>query len=170
VIAGRLCRAHDAVTDAGFFLARLCLVGIVAAYTYETVARYFFAAPTSWSNEVVSYALCIGTFLAMPELTRRGGHITISFALEMAPARIVRVALPALAVASGAVCLFVAWLSLQENIRQVVNEVMLVRVQPVPKVWISSWITYGFLSSALYFFRAAGRNGEAPDPQGAPVG
>jgi TRAP-type C4-dicarboxylate transport system permease small subunit len=156
-------RAHDALTAVGFLAAKLCLVVIVVSYTYEIVARYFFLAPTSWSNEAVSYALCIGTFLAMPELTRRRGHIAISFVIESLSERAARALAIAIAVVSGLVCLFVAGLSFEENIRQVVHEVMLVRVDPIPKVWISSWITFGFLSSGLHFLRAAF------DPQLAPA-
>lgn len=156
-MGARLGRAHDAVTQAGFFLAKLCLVSIVGSYTFETVARYAFASPTSWSNEVVGYALCIGTFLAMPELTRRNGHIAITFVLETLPPRPRRWLGAAIAVVAGLVCLAIAGISFQENVRQVVKEVVVVAMNPFPKVWISAWITYGFLSSGLHFLRLAAR-------------
>ena len=146
-------KAHDALTKFGFTLGKLCLVVIVASYTYETVARYFFAAPTWWSNEVVGYALCIGVFLAMPELTRRKGHIAITFVLEALPATAARHLSAVLYIVSGLICLLVAWVSFEENLRQIANDVMLVRVEPIPKIWISSWITYGFLNSGLHFLR-----------------
>jgi len=151
-----LARAHDAVTTLGFDLAKLCLVVIVASYVYETVARYFFAAPTAWSGEIVSYALCIGVFLALPELTRRKGHIAITFLLEALPPAAARVLAGAIALVSGLVCLLVAWISLQENIRQFMGDVQLVKVYPFGKVWISSWITFGFLSAGIYFLRSLG--------------
>jgi TRAP-type C4-dicarboxylate transport system permease small subunit len=154
-----LARAHDGLTRLGFTLAKLCIAGIVVSYSYETIARYFFSAPTWGSNEVVGYALCIGTFLAMPEVTRRGGHIAITFVLELLGPRAGRILGIATAVTSGVVCLLVAWMSYGENVRQIANEVMLVRVEPIPKVWISAWITYGFLSSGAHFLRAALRAG-----------
>jgi TRAP-type C4-dicarboxylate transport system permease small subunit len=151
-------KAHDGLTKFGFQLAKLCLVVIVSSYTYETVARYFFSAPTWWSNEVVGYALCIGVFLAMPELTRRKGHIAITFTLESLPPSAANRLSVVLNLISGLVCLLVAWMSLQENIRQIANDVMLVRVEPIPKIWISIWITYGFLSSGIYFLRHTARS------------
>jgi C4-dicarboxylate transporter DctQ subunit len=158
-----LARAHDAVTAVGFFFARLCLVVIVGAYTYETAARYFFAAPSSWSNEAVAYALCIGTFLAMPELTRRRGHIAITFVAETLPAGWTRPLASAVALVSGLVCLTVAAVSLDENVRQYVNDVLIMRVHQIPKIWVSSWITYGFLSSGIYFLRSLADPLRTPD-------
>lgn len=148
-----LARAHDALTKFGFTLSKACLVVIVTTYTYETVARYFFASPSQWSNEIVGYALCVGLFLAMPDLTRRKGHIAITFVLEALPLAAARRLRQALHLVSGLVCLLVAWISLQENIRQVVNDVMMVQIEPIPKVWLSAWITYGFLNSGLHFLR-----------------
>lgn len=149
-----LAKAHDELTKIGFHLSKFCLVVIVGAYTYETVARYFFSAPTWWSNEVVGYALCISVFLGMPELTRRKGHIAITFTLETLPPGAALKLSFVLNLISALVCLLVAWVSLEANIHQIANDVMLVRVKPIPKIWISAWITYGFFSSAIYFLRS----------------
>lgn len=154
-IVSRLTRLHDALTDTGFMLAQLCLFAIVFAYGYETVARYFFSAPTSWSNEIVAYALCIGTFLAFPEVSRRGGHITITFVLEYLRPAVARWANVVIALVSAAICLTVAWICIKANVQQYVREEMLVRVNPIPKVWISVFLSYGFLSSGIFFLRQA---------------
>lgn len=148
-------RSHDLVTTGGFLLAQFCLFVIVFAYGYETVARYFFAAPTSWSNEIVAYALCIGTFLAFPEVSRRGGHIAITFLIEYMRPGVARWAHVIIGLLSAAVCLMVAWICLTANLQQIAREEMLVRVSPIPKVWISVFLTYGFLSSGLFFLRLA---------------
>lgn len=149
----RLGEAHDRLTSATFFLAQLCLVAIVFAYSYETVARYFFSAPTWWSNEVVAFALCIGTFLALPQVTREAGHIAITFVIDILPDPTARHVHIALAIASGLVCLLVAWICLKANITHFLRDEMLVRVRPVPKLWLSVWLTYGFLSAGLHFLR-----------------
>lgn len=147
--------AHDRLTSGSFVLAQLCLFVIVFSYCYEIVARYFFAAPTWWSNEVVGYALAIGTFLALPKITRDGGHIAITFLAESLPPRLSNRLDIALSLVGAVVCLFVAWLCLQENITHYVREEMMVRVKPIPKIWISVWLTYGFFSAGLHFLRNA---------------
>lgn len=154
-ILSSLLRAHDVVTVFGGHLGKLCLGIIVFAYCYEVVARYFFAAPTWWANEVVSYALCISCFLLMPEVTRSNGHVAVSVIIDMAPpertARLARI----LHLCAFVTCGTAAWISLDENIRQVLQNVHLMKVYPIPQIYISAWITYGFASSAIYFLRMA---------------
>jgi len=168
-LPSRLAGAHDAITSFGFVLAQVCLFAIVFSYSYETVSRYFFAAPTSWSNEIVAYALCIGTFLAFPEVTRRKGHITITFLTESLTPPTARVAYVATCLVSAAVCLLVAWICLQSNLLHIRSEEMLVRVHSIPKIWISAWLTYGFLSSGIYFLRLAFTADDAPETEKAPA-
>lgn len=147
-------RAHDAVTTIGFELSKLCLVVIVFSFSYEVVARYFFSAPVWWANEVVSYALCIGVFLAMPEVTRRHGHVAVSVIPEMLPPRPKAILLACIQLVGFLACIAVAWMSLNQNISQYVREAMIIAaVRPIPKIYISAWITFGFFSSALYFLR-----------------
>ena len=143
------------VTEIGGHIGKLCLTLIVFAYSYEVVSRYFFAAPTWWANEMVSYALCIGCFLMMPEVTRTNGHVAVTLIIDTMPRsqtiRLVRL----IHLCAFATCAVVAWISLDENIRQVVEDVHLMKVRPIPQIYISAWMTYGFASSAVYFFRMA---------------
>lgn len=154
-ILSALGRAHDRLTAWAFVLAQVCLATIVFAYSYETISRYFFAAPTWWSNEVVGYALAIGTFLALPQVTREGGHIAITFVLEALPPRWSARTAAVLALASAAVCLFVAWICLEANLRHITKWEMMVRVRPIPKIWISAFLTFGFGMAAIWFLRHA---------------
>ncbi|MEC9343660.1 MAG: TRAP transporter small permease [Pseudomonadota bacterium] len=147
--------AHDRLTALTFAIAQICLCAVVFSFSYETIARYFFAAPTSWSNEVVAYALCVGTFLALPEVTRTTGHIAITFVVEALPGRAQARFNIFLALLSAAVCLFVAWICLRTNISHFTRQEMTVGVNPVPKWVISIWLTYGFASSGLHFLRQA---------------
>lgn len=151
----QLARAHDAVTDIGGHLGKLCLGIIVFAYCYEVVARYFFGAPTWWANEVVSYALCIGCFLLMPEVTRASGHVAVTLIVDLMPtAQTAWLARP-LQLCAFVTCGVATWISLDENIRQIAEDVHLMKVHPIPQIYISAWITYGFASSAIYFLRMA---------------
>ncbi len=148
-----LARAHDGLTDVSFQFAKLCLGIIVFAYCYEVGARYFFNAPTWWADEAVSYALCIGVFTMMPHVTREKGHVAVTLIVDMLSPRRARPIYWLIYLLGFLACVAAAWISLDENIRQVVKDVNLMKVKPLPKVWISGWITYGFASSALYYLR-----------------
>lgn len=158
-----LLRAHDAITTAGFELSKLCLVFIVFAFSYEVISRYFFAAPTWWANETVSYALCIGAFLAFPEVTRRYGHVAVTIVLDTLPAQAKFLMQATIQAIGFAACMAVAWMSLDQNIDQYLRGAMIIAaVQPIPKIYISVWITFGFFSSALYFLRNIQLGGSEP--------
>ncbi len=148
-----LARAHDGLTDVSFQFAKLCLGIIVFAYCYEVAARYFFNAPTWWADEAVSYSLCIGIFTMMPHVTRAKGHVAVTLIVDLMSPRKARPVYWFIYLLSFPACAAAAWISLDENIRQVVKGVNLMKVEPVPKYWISTWITYGFASSAFYYLR-----------------
>lgn len=148
-----LARAHDGLTDVSFQFAKLCLGIIVFAYCYEVGARYFFNAPTWWADEAVSYSLCIGCFTMMPYVTREKGHVAVTLIVDLMSPRRARPVYWFIYLLGFLACAAAAWISLDENIRQVVKDVNLMKVKPVPKYWISTWITYGFVSSALYYLR-----------------
>jgi C4-dicarboxylate transporter DctQ subunit len=165
-----LARLHDGITDVGFQLSKLCLGIIVFAYCFEVVSRYFFNAPTWWADEAVSYALCIGIFLMMPYVTRGKGHVAVTLVLEVLPPRETRILTWVIYLLGFLACAAATWINLDENIRQVVKDVQLMRVKPLPKWWISVWITYGFASSALYFLRFLDYRGISSDRAGGTEG
>lgn len=159
--AGRLGRAHNAVTAIGVWLAMAGLAGIVAAYVFEVVARYAFDAPTRWSADLVSYLLLFVTFMAMPDVTRRGGHVAVTVLVERLPAPGRTALARAISAIGAAICLALAWLSADETARQFERGIRMMAAWPAPKGWISVWIVYGFASSAVYFARLSFR----PPPQ-----
>lgn len=144
---------HDRLTDLSFHLGKLCLGIILFSYCYEVVSRYFFNAPTWWADMAVSYGLCIGCFLMMPHVTRKKGHVAVTFLLETLPPEAARPIYWVLYLICFLVCAAATWINLDENIRQIARDVYLMEVRPVPKYWISVFITYGFGMSALHFLR-----------------
>lgn len=152
-VVAALARMHDGLTRLGFELSKLCLGIIVFAYCYEVFSRYLLASPTWWANEAVSYSLSIGCFLMMPHVTKEKGHVAVTVLLDMIAARKARPLYWLIYLIGFLVCAAASWISLDENIRQFVKDVHLMKVEPIPKYWISVWITYGFASSALYFLR-----------------
>lgn len=154
---GPLLRAHDRLTELSSALGKACLAIIFVAYCYEVAARYFFNAPTWWADEAVSYSLCIGCFLMMPCVTRDRGHVAVTFLVDLLPHPRVEHARWAIHLVCFVVCALAFWISLDENLRQIAKDVHLMKVKPIPKYWISVFITYGFGMSALHFLRMLAR-------------
>jgi TRAP-type C4-dicarboxylate transport system permease small subunit len=155
--ARRLADAHDRLTKAGFAVATFFVGVIACSFVYEVVARYFFGAPTFWSYAVGEYVLCATIFLSIPELTRRGAHINVNLISEkLSPAQMYRLRV-FVGLLSAAACLVAAWITATETWRQYAQDVTTLTSFPIPKWWVSIFIPYGFLSSAIQFLRHLGR-------------
>jgi TRAP-type C4-dicarboxylate transport system permease small subunit len=148
-----LAKAHDALTHWSFVAATVLLGVIFSTYCLEVVLRYLLNSPTSWSGELISYAQCASVFLVMPILTKVGGHVAITVIIDRLPARLTATVSWFLHFISAVVCLMVAWFGLDENLRQYIDDVRLMRVHAVPQWWVSTFITYGFLMSAIHYLR-----------------
>jgi len=166
-VAQRLAEFHDRLTRAGFAVATFFIGVIAASFVYEVIARYFFDAPTFWSYAVGEYVLCATIFLSAPELTRRGAHINvnlISDKLTPEQARRLRLIIGLLAAAA---CCLAAWITGTETWRQYVQDVTTLTSFPIPKWWVSIFIPYGFLNSAIHFLRLLGHDVQQSLPIGA---
>ncbi len=144
---------HDRITRIGFAGAALSVGVITVAFWYEVVARYFLAAPTVWAYAVASYALCPMIFLAMPEMTRRGAHVLIDYLLGALAAKFRQPLRWTVTLATALVCLIGAWITGAETWRQYAQGIETVLAFAVPKWWVSIFVPYGLLNSAIYFFR-----------------
>lgn len=149
-----LAALHDRITGLGVKLAMAGLAGIVFAYCYEVVARYFFNAPTQWSAGLVSYLLLVVTFLTMPQVTREGSHVAVTVVIEKLSPAHGRIAARVIAVAGLLVCAFLTYVVCAETLRQFDRGVRIMSALPVPKWWVSVWMIYGFAFSGLHFLRA----------------
>ena len=89
----------------------------------------------------------------MPHVTKKGGHVAVTLFVEMAPRGLAKFMIWVICLMGFLVCALATWISLDENIRQIVKNVYLMKVTPIPKWWISVFITYGFGLSALHFMR-----------------
>lgn len=148
-----LCRCHDALTDAGYVVGTLGLLSLVAIYCYEVLTRYFLDLASDWANDTFSNVLCVTIFAIVPHATRRGLHISVSLLPDTVP-RLQRPLGLVTAIVGFLACLFVAWMSLEANIRQVVLQIVTEQNRPLPKIYMSGFITFGFFVAAFYFPRA----------------
>jgi C4-dicarboxylate transporter, DctQ subunit len=144
--------AHDALTDAAFVLAVAALAGILGLTCFEVAARYAFAAPTRWAMEIVQALMVPAVFLAVPHVTRAGGHVAVTVVVDSVP--FLRTPLRWFTLVAGLVmCLAAAWISLEQNLRQFDRGIVTQGNLPLPKWWFSSAATFGFAGAALYFLR-----------------
>jgi TRAP-type C4-dicarboxylate transport system permease small subunit len=149
----KLAELHDAVTSASFAASAYVLAGIAFSFCYEVAARYFFAAPTSWANALVSYMLCAAIFLAVPELTRRRAHVSINLLVDRLSPPHALMLNRLIRGAGAAACLLATWITANATLDQISLGIETISAYPVPKWWVSIFIPYGMLSSGLYFLR-----------------
>ena len=147
-------RITNSLTTLGVVIASGALMFIVIAYCYEVVSRYFFNQPTLWASDLVAFLLFFSIFLMIPEVTRSGGHVSVTLLEDRLSERASDCLSRILALISAAICFAVAWISGVENVRQYIYEITTVSVYPLPKWILSSAITYGFGLSGVQFLLA----------------
>ncbi len=156
-------RIANALTTCGVVISGSALMLIVIAYCYEVVFRYFFDQPTLWASDLVTFLLFFSIFLMLPEVTRTGGHVSVTLLEDRLSERASDCLSRVLALVSAATCFAVAWISGLENVRQYIYEITTVSVYPIPKWILSSAVTYGFGLSGVqfllvYFYKHTGRD------------
>jgi TRAP-type C4-dicarboxylate transport system, small permease component len=154
-LAARLGRGLDAVSGALFALAGAALVAACGLYVFEVAARYLFDAPTTWSGEAVRYCLAALIFLALPEVTRRGAHVSIDILPGLLPPRGAEALERAAALLGALACGAAAWIAAGEAGKQLSRGLMTNAAHPIPRWWITAVIATGLLGAALHFLRRA---------------
>jgi C4-dicarboxylate transporter, DctQ subunit len=146
---------QDRLSRAGFILAG-CILGFISiAYCYEVVSRYFFNAPTIWASPLVSYALCLTIFLALPDLVRRGLQVSIDLHESWLSPVQLALLLRLTRIVAGIACLTAAWITAAQSWSEFNLGVLTNTYLPIPKWWLFVFIPYGFLSGGVYFLRQA---------------
>jgi C4-dicarboxylate transporter, DctQ subunit len=141
------------VTRVSAVVSGLALAGILLLTLNEVARRYFFNAPTTWAGEANQWLFALAVMLAIPEITRTNGHISISILMDRLPQAKRAIASTIIMVLSALMCVAAFYISGMETMRQFANGITTVWVHPIPKWWISWAIPFGFLLSALQFLR-----------------
>lgn len=144
---------HDASSRLLFRLAGAALAAIVVLYLFEVSARYVFNAPTTWSGEIVRYALSVLIFFALPEITRRGSHVAIDIVPSLLPDRLQSALLRAGFLLGSLVCFAAGAIAGREALRQIERGLMTNAAHPIPRWWITAIIAVGLISAGLHFAR-----------------
>lgn len=142
-------QALDLFVWLGAWAGALCVVGILASYSIEVFMRYLLDAPTSWASDFVSYFLCGGVFLIMPQLTRDGAHVAVTVFHGKLPARVETTAVRFGLLISAAVCLFVGWLATQQVIYNFSRGIDTMSLVAIPKWIVLAPIAFGFAVSGV---------------------
>jgi C4-dicarboxylate transporter, DctQ subunit len=145
----------DQVTRLSFHLSGLALASMLFLVVNEVVMRYFFNAPTTWSNDVNQWLFALVTMLALPELSRINGNVAITILLERMPRDKRELMGRALAIVSFIACMIAFYISGSETLRQFSRGIMTLWINPIPKWWISIVIPFGFFLSGMQFLRRA---------------
>lgn len=148
---------HDTTSRWLFALAG-CALGLSALlYCFEVAMRYGLGAPTTWSGEVIQYALAVMIFCALPDVTRRNAHVAIDILPEALPPRISWWVARGCALLACLACGVAGWIVAGEALRQFERGLMTNAANPIPRWWLTAVIAVGFTSSALHFLRQSGR-------------
>ncbi|MGR3825653.1 MAG: TRAP transporter small permease [Salipiger marinus] len=145
----RAWRLLDIVVGLGAWAGALCVTGILVSYSIEVFMRYLLNAPTSWASDFVKYFLCGAVFLAMPQLTREGAHVSVTVFKGKLPARSEALAARLGLLISAAVCLLVGWLALEQTIYNFSRGIDTMSLIAIPKWIVAAPITFGFVVSGL---------------------
>jgi C4-dicarboxylate transporter DctQ subunit len=132
-------------------------------YCMEVVLRYFLHAPTRWSLETIAFLMLIMMFLAVPHAVRGGMHIAVTLLADLYPRRVRAISL-VLNLLGLALCTFMAYVSVLENLAQYRQLIETMGNLVLPKWWFSAFITYGFANSALWYLRLIFNGGRPIEP------
>jgi C4-dicarboxylate transporter, DctQ subunit len=150
-----LLSVHDGFSKLAFRIACVALLILLGSYLIEVVSRYGFNAPTRWTSDMVQYMLCVSMSLALPQVTREGGHVAITSFLEKMSAQHQAVAaryiqaLGALTLAAVAVVFAIV------TREQAVQGIETVAAFAIPKWWLSALVVVGLTGAALHLLRQA---------------
>ncbi len=146
-------RFLDGLISLSAQLATAALIAVLLMYWFEIFSRYFLNAPTAWASDMTAFTLCAAIFLMMPEITRTGGHVAVTLLTDLLPQASGAVVRRLIALTGACVCCVAAYISLESNISQFVDDITTVSTIAVPKWMISAFITYGLTLSAIEFLR-----------------
>ena len=89
--------------------SQLVLLFMAGSVFYETIMRYFFSAPTSWSLEINGFLMVYLALMTATDAERTGQHINMTFLYDKLPP-LVRHGLTRLIALAGLVfCAVLVW-------------------------------------------------------------
>ena len=146
---------QDRISQAAFVLACAALLVLLGAYLYEVIARYGFSAPTRWSSDLVQYALCASVCLALPVVTRDGGHVAITSFLEKLPPLPLARATQAIQWLGVLALWSAAAVFTSVALSQWRQGIETVAAYAIPKWWLTALVVFGLFAAGGHLLRQA---------------
>lgn len=87
-------RITDLLANALLFIAGVLITISTVSLLIQVISRYFFNAPTVWSEELAIFCFVWSTMLAVPVAFLRREHIVIDFAVNALPRSLRRLVNP----------------------------------------------------------------------------
>lgn len=84
----------DVLANALLFIAGTLLTISTVSLLIQVISRYFFNAPTVWSEELAIFCFVWSTMLAVPVAFLRREHIVIDFLVNILPRTLQRLVVP----------------------------------------------------------------------------
>lgn len=84
----KILRGLEAVFSAAGQASGLVLIAVMFLIMFEVITRYVLPRPFTISDEYSGYALVAITFLALAYTLNQGGHLRITFAVNLMPTKI----------------------------------------------------------------------------------
>ena len=104
-------RALSGVNSAMMAMASIAVIVAAVVLSYSVIMRALFRAATYWQDEAASFLLVGATFLTAAFVQERRGHVGIEALAEILPARVNRMRMIFVDLASCAFCAFFSWKS-----------------------------------------------------------
>jgi len=151
----RYFRFEKGLTTALAGLSALLLATIVLLFAMEILMRYAIGSPTKWSNDVVGFVMTAMIFLGIPEVTRRGQNIAITFLIDRVNGKMAKIWASILALISSAVCFSLFWIVTSTMIKSYSNGLQTNTVIQIPKWLLVLPMSISFLVVSIIFLVTA---------------
>lgn len=102
-------KAYDRVAWAMQVIGQVVLAFMVVTICYDAIARYIFAAPTSWSLEVNTFLIIYIAVMTAADVQRSDDHIRITFFTDMTGRRTRRLTRAVIGVVGVVFSSIMAW-------------------------------------------------------------
>ena len=133
-----------------FVLSMTSLLLFTIMFNIEVALRYFFNAPTTWSQDVIGIATLVVIFLGLPYVTMKRSHITIDFLVESLRPK-ASIFLGTIArIITVLVLLYSAYIVGGEAMKQFSRGTMTASSLPIPKWPLLAVMVVGLISSAIH--------------------
>ena len=143
--SGRIAQALAVVTK--------LLLALVVLLVAADVASRNLAKPIAWSVSLTEYLLIYITFLPMPALVRRKGHVCADFIRTAMPLRLQRIVETGVYLLCLGICVYLGWIASGSALATLHSGAYDVRTFDMPRWLIYAPMALGLWLSAFEFLR-----------------